>query len=42
LRLLILVDGKVISSSAASGGYNIADLKISQDWLSGSWEDDNG
>jgi hypothetical protein len=37
----ILVDGKVISSATASGGYNIADCEISQDPLSGNWQDTN-
>jgi hypothetical protein len=38
----ILVDGKVISSSTATGGYNIAMCEIGQDPLSGQWQDDNG
>ena len=37
----ILVDGTVISSSTATGGYNIAQCEIGQDPLSGKWEDDN-
>ena len=37
----ILVDGKVISSSTATGGYNIASCEIGQDPLSGAWQDDN-
>jgi uncharacterized cupredoxin-like copper-binding protein len=37
----ILVDGKVISSSTANGGYNIASCEIGQDPLSGAWQDDN-
>lgn len=38
----IEVDGKVISESVASGGYNIAMCEIGQDPLSGNWQDDNG
>lgn len=37
----ILVDGKAVSTATASGGYNIADCEISQDPLSGQWEDTN-
>lgn len=37
----IEVDGKVISESVASGGYNIAECEISQDPLSGNWTDTN-
>jgi hypothetical protein len=37
----IKVDGKVISSSTASGGYNIAQCEISQDLMSGNWTDTN-
>ena len=35
------VNGKTISSSTASGGYNIATCEISQDPLSGNWTDTN-
>jgi hypothetical protein len=35
----ILVDGTVISSGTATGGYNIATAEISQDPLSGQWTD---
>jgi hypothetical protein len=38
----ILVNGAVISSSTATGGYNIAQCEIGQDPLSGQWQDDNG
>jgi hypothetical protein len=38
----ILVDGTAISSSTATGGYNIAQCEIGQDPLSGQWQDDNG
>jgi hypothetical protein len=38
----VLVSGKVISSSTATGGYNIASCEIGQDPFSGNWEDDNG
>jgi hypothetical protein len=38
----ILVNGTVISSSTATGGYNIAQCEIGQDPLSGQWQDDNG
>ena len=37
----IKVDGKIISQSVASGGYNIAMCEIGQDPLSGKWTDDN-
>lgn len=37
----ILVDGKVVSESAASGGYGIARCEIIQDPLSGAWRDAN-
>jgi hypothetical protein len=37
----IEVNGKVISSATASGGYNIADCEISQDPFSGGWQNDN-
>jgi hypothetical protein len=37
----ILVDGTVISSGTATGGYNIATAEISQDPLSGQWTDTN-
>ena len=38
----ILVDSQVISSSTATGGYNIAQCEIGQDPLSSQWQDDNG
>jgi hypothetical protein len=38
----IEVDGKAISSSTASGGYNIATCEISPDPLTGQWSDTNG
>jgi hypothetical protein len=34
----IKVDGKTISHSTATGGYNIAQCEIVQDVLSGKWE----
>lgn len=34
----ILVGGKVISSGRASGGYNVATAEITQDPLTGKWE----
>jgi hypothetical protein len=37
----ILVDGKVISQSTASGGYNIADCEISQGFT-GGWHNTMG
>ena len=37
----ILVDGKIIAQSVASGGYNIAQCEIGQDPLTGQWTDDN-
>lgn len=36
----IQVDGKTISTATASGGYNIADCEISQDFT-GGWQDTN-
>jgi hypothetical protein len=38
----IEVNGAVISSSTATGGYNIASCEIGQDPFSGQWQDDNG
>lgn len=35
------VDGKIISQSTATGGYNIASCEISQDPFSGKWTDTN-
>lgn len=35
------VNGKVISQSTASGGYNIATCEISKDIFSGKWKDTN-
>ncbi|MFS4090994.1 hypothetical protein [Streptomyces sp. AF1A] len=35
------VNGKVISQSTASGGYNIATCEISKDLFSGKWTDTN-
>lgn len=37
----ILVGGKVVSKSAASGSYNIASCEILQDPFSGKWQDAN-
>jgi hypothetical protein len=37
----ILVSGKVISTSTATGGYNIASCEITQDPFSGQWQDAN-
>jgi len=37
-----LINGKVISESDATGGYNIATAEISQDPLTGEWTDTNG
>jgi hypothetical protein len=37
----IEVDGQVISQSTATGGYNIAQCEISQDPLTGDWQNDN-
>jgi len=37
----ILINGKVISESDATGGYNIATAEISQDPLTGEWTDTN-
>jgi hypothetical protein len=38
----IAVDGTVISSGTADGGYNIAVCEISQDPFSGQWQSDQG
>jgi hypothetical protein len=38
----IAVDGTVISSGIADGGYNIAFCEISQDPFSGQWKSDQG
>jgi hypothetical protein len=35
------VDGVAISTGSASGGYNIADCEIDQNFTNGSWEDTN-
>jgi hypothetical protein len=37
----ILVSGKVISKSTATGSYNIASCEITQDPFSGNWSDTN-
>ena len=37
----IKVGGKVVSRGQASGSYNIASCEISQNPLTGNWEDDN-
>ncbi len=37
----IKVDGAVISSSTATGGYNIANCEIGQDPVTGQWQNDN-
>jgi hypothetical protein len=37
----ILVDGKVISSSTAHGGYNLAMCEIGQDPVTGKWQSEN-
>jgi hypothetical protein len=38
----IEINGKVISSGTADGGYNIAMAEISQDPVTGQWEDTQG
>ena len=38
----IEVDGHVISSGQATGGYNIAQCEIGQDPITGDWQNDNG
>ena len=38
---VIKVNGKALSRATASGGYNIADCEISQNPLTGQWEDTN-
>ena len=38
----IAVDGTVISSGIADGGYNIAFCEISKDPFSGQWQSDQG
>lgn len=42
VKVEILVNGKVISSGTAEGGYNIASAEISQDPITGKWEDTQG
>ena len=37
----IEVDGQVISQASASGGYNIASCEISQDPITGDWQNTN-
>jgi hypothetical protein len=39
--VIIKVDGTQISSGVANGAYNIASAEISQDPISGQWQDDN-
>jgi hypothetical protein len=41
-RCKILVAGKVTSTAAATGSYNIASCEICKDPLSGKWPDSNG
>jgi hypothetical protein len=41
VKCAIEVDGKPVSTAEASGGYNIADCEISQDPLTGKWQDTN-
>jgi len=41
VRCKILIDGKAISTAAATGSYNIASCEISKDPLSGKWSDSN-
>ena len=38
----IKVDGKIISSANANGGFNIASCEIDQNPLTGQWENTNG
>jgi hypothetical protein len=38
----ILVNGQVISEHTASGGYSIAMCEITQDFITGDWEDTDG
>jgi len=42
VKVEILLNGKVISSGTADGGYNIASAEISQDPITGQWEDTQG
>jgi hypothetical protein len=37
----IKIDGKIISSGQAAGGYNIAQCEISPDPMTGQWQNDN-
>jgi hypothetical protein len=39
--VIIKMDGTQISSGVANGAYNIASAEISQDPISGQWQDDN-
>jgi hypothetical protein len=38
---VIKVDGRVISSASANGGYNLASCEIGQNPLTGQWQNDN-
>jgi hypothetical protein len=38
---VIKVDGVPLSTSTATGGFNIADCEIGQDPITNLWEDDN-
>jgi hypothetical protein len=42
VQCAIKVNGKVISSANANGGFNIADCEIDQDPFTGKWENTNG
>jgi hypothetical protein len=42
VKCAIEVDGKVIASGEGAGGYNIAACEISQNPLTGNWENTNG
>jgi hypothetical protein len=41
VTVTIAVDGKVVSSGTANGGYNIAQAEISKDPLTGAWQNDD-
>jgi hypothetical protein len=41
VRCKLKVDGLTIASGSASGGFNIASCEISQNPVTGSWEDTN-
>ena len=41
VHVSILINGRVISQSTATGGYNIASAEVGKDPITGQWVDDN-